>query len=469
MPIVATGSMPATILENGRAGDWSALLSLSGAAGATDVALTGEDAALFEASLGPGGQVTIAPVGALDREAFPAGADPLLDFGLSVRLDGVWQAVPGGWSIALLGLDDTAPSDLRFRNGGTVLENDIAAPIGDLLASDPDSDAANLEYRVLWPDSAFFEIVGTTLKLRDGVDLLRLGGTTREVMIAVSDGLNEAAFSLGVTVLNVTSEDDAVTPAPTPSTPTGGGTGGTGGTGTGSNSGTPTSIPTTGTGTTPSTTTPGTTTPGTTTGGTTGTAPTGTTGSTSPPGLPAGSTAANEAATTTVAADVIITSTGATTDVAEGGATDTFTVQLSRQPTATVTVAITVGADLNLARSTTANPGKTVSFAIAAADWARARSVIVSAANDSTYEGTENAWVQITTSSSDAAFSNLQGRGVNVTVYDNDPSPSPPPPPPPPPPGTPAGLALVQTSAATAVAERGAGDSFTIALACVFQ
>jgi hypothetical protein len=445
MPIVATGNMPATILENGRAGDWSARLNLSSTTGAaitaaTAVTLTGEDAALFEASLGPGGLVTITPVGALDREAFPAGADPLLDFSLSVKLDGVWQPAAGGWSVTLVGLDDTAPSDLRFRNGGTVLETDVGGMIGDLVATDPDSRAGALEYSVLWPDSAFFEIVGSTLKLRDGVDLLRLGGSTREVMIAVSDGLNEAAFSLAVSVLNVTSEDDgAVTPAPSGGTG-GSGTGGTGGTG---GSGTGATAPAGGTATSsPATTAP--------TGNATGNA-----------------TAANAttpATTTTVPADVVIIATGVGTAVAEGGATDTFTVQLSRMPTASVTVSINVGEDLNVARSAIATPGKSISFSIAPADWAKPRTVILSAANDSVHEGTENAWVQILTSSTDSSFANLQGRGVNAMVYDDDPSPVPPPPPPPPA-GTPPGLKLVQTSATTAVTERGSGDSFSIALA----
>ena len=457
MAITATGNMPATILENGRAGDWSATLALSSAATVSDVRLTGEDAALFQASLGAGNQVIITPAGLLDREAFPAGADPVLDFGLSVQVGGTWQPVSGGWSITLLGLDDTAPSDLRFSSGGVVLETDIGAEIGTLLATDPDSPAAQLQYRVLWPDEAFFEVVGTTLKLRQGVDLLRLGGTVRDVMIAVSDGLNEAAFSLGVTVLDVTTEDAGLASAPlagpTPATA----------------ATTPGITPAFATATSPATSsaitgaTVGTAsaTPASTAGtattatGTTTSSTTGTTG----PGV---TLVQAVVAPAQPDADVVVTFTGATTDVAEGGATDTFTIQLSRQPTAPVTVTLSVGEELNLARSTTGVPSKNLSFTIAVADWAKPRTVIVSAVDDAEYEGTHSARVVINTASSDASFSNLPGRGLDVTVYDNEVAPLPSPPPPAA--GTPPGLALVETSAVTAVAERGAGDSITVAL-----
>ncbi|MFN7001536.1 MAG: DUF4214 domain-containing protein, partial [Elioraea tepidiphila] len=89
----------------------------------------------------------------------------------------------------------------------------VGGIIGRLAAEDPDSPPEAITFRLGWPDEAWFEIVdGNLLKLREGVDLLREGGTIREVVVLVSDGINEAARIVGVQVLNVTDEDD--TPAP---------------------------------------------------------------------------------------------------------------------------------------------------------------------------------------------------------------------------------------------------------------
>ncbi|MBC9205954.1 DUF4214 domain-containing protein [Roseomonas aerophila] len=213
--VQASGTVPATILENNQPGDWSATLVLSGATGALDVALTGTFAALFTATLDKrSGVVTIVPALSLDREAFSSTTAPVFTFGLSVKLPGGWQDVGQTWSVSLQGVDDAPPRTLAFTSGGTVLETDIGAEIGMIQATDPDTSTVSLTYSVIWPDSAWFELVGRTLKLRDGVDLLREGGTTREVLIEVSDGKQSAAFALAVKVLNVTSEDDLPAPPP---------------------------------------------------------------------------------------------------------------------------------------------------------------------------------------------------------------------------------------------------------------
>jgi hypothetical protein len=218
--VQASGTVPATILENNEPGDWSATLALSDAAGALEVALTGTSAALFDATLNKAtGIVTIVPALSLDREAYSASTTPVFTFGLSVKLPSGWQQVPQTWSVSLQGVDDTPPRSLVFSSGGTVLETDIGAEIGMIQGSDVDTSSSLLTYSVVWPDSAWFELVGRTLKLREGVDLLREGGTTREVLIEVSDGKQSAAFALAVKVLNVTSEDDLPAPPPVVSPP----------------------------------------------------------------------------------------------------------------------------------------------------------------------------------------------------------------------------------------------------------
>jgi hypothetical protein len=213
--LLAMGAVPGTILENNRAGDWVVSLTLSGASGALDVALTGPGAAWFSARLDAAlGRVTITPAMALDREAFAPGADPVLTFGLSVRFASGWKDTGQQWSVALAGIDDTPPQTLGFSSGGVVLENDVGAEIGMLQATDPDTDPALLSYEVVWPDAAWFEVVGRTLKLRQGVDLLTRGGTSIPVTLEVSDGRQSAAFTVSVAVLNVTKEDDQPAPPP---------------------------------------------------------------------------------------------------------------------------------------------------------------------------------------------------------------------------------------------------------------
>jgi len=176
--ITAAGDVPATILENTPINAWAALLTLQGSlTGLREVALTGADANRFRAVLLPGQQVRITPAMVFDREAFGA-TDPVFTFSLSLRFDSGWVAVEGEWSVTLLDVDDTPPGDLRFASGGSVRETEVGGVIGVLEASDPDSPAGNITFSLGWPEEAWFEIVdGNVLKLRDGVDLLREGGT----------------------------------------------------------------------------------------------------------------------------------------------------------------------------------------------------------------------------------------------------------------------------------------------------
>lgn len=213
-----SGQVPGTILENSGAGDWSARLTLSDsgglATGVLAVALTGAAAGAFTATLDATGQtVTITPARLLDREAWAAGADPVLAFGLRVQTAAGWQDLGSGWAVTLLGVDDTPPSGLAFSSGGSVLETDAGGIVGSLTASDPDTAAAQLTFTVAPQDDWRFEVVdGNVLKLRDGYDLLRSGGTTLPVAVIVSDGHQDVAMTVDVAVLNVTSEDD--TPVP---------------------------------------------------------------------------------------------------------------------------------------------------------------------------------------------------------------------------------------------------------------
>ncbi|WP_270933767.1 right-handed parallel beta-helix repeat-containing protein [Falsiroseomonas oryzae] len=112
-------------------------------------------------------------------------------------------------------------------------------------------------------------------------------------------------------------------------------------------------------------------------------------------------------------AGLVITESGGSTAVTEGGATDTLTVALATQPTANVTVTIAGDADVAGAATLTFTPQ----------NWNVAQSVVVAAVNDTLQEAAEAARLTIRSSSTDAAYAGLQDRVVNVAVTDNDSAP----------------------------------------------
>ncbi len=91
-------------------------------------------------------------------------------------------------------MDDTPPGNLRSSSGGAVLETDVGGIIGTAGCRRSQQPTPRYHLRLGWPERRGFEIIdGRILKLRDGVDLLRRGRLTREVVVIVSDGSNEAA------------------------------------------------------------------------------------------------------------------------------------------------------------------------------------------------------------------------------------------------------------------------------------
>jgi hypothetical protein len=197
MSVSIGGAVPVSIYENAQRGDWVAYLTFPSEV--ASVGLNGPDAARFVTTFSSSRRLlTITPHQSFDAEQFAPGT--IFTFGLTAKIASIWAPLPVRYEVALLDVDDMPPQDLRFSAGGVVLATDVAAPVGVLVADDPDT-AGDLEYRVAWPDEAYFEIIGTELRLRPGVDLAGLGGTEREVMIEVSDGRNTSAFLLPVTIL----------------------------------------------------------------------------------------------------------------------------------------------------------------------------------------------------------------------------------------------------------------------------
>ncbi|MFN8528686.1 MAG: hypothetical protein U0670_08760 [Anaerolineae bacterium] len=121
----------------------------------------------------------------------------------------------------------------------------------------------------------------------------------------------------------------------------------------------------------------------------------------------------NPAATSIInddSAAITVTESGGSTDVTEGGATDTFTVVLTSQPTNDVTIALTgtqVTPDLTPLTFTTAN-------------WNQAQTVTVTAIDDAVAEGAHTGSVAFAVSSADAIYNGFALSPVNVNITDND-------------------------------------------------
>ncbi len=138
-------------------------------------------------------------------------------------------------------------------------------------------------------------------------------------------------------------------------------------------------------------------------------------------------------------AGVTVAHTGGNTSVTEGGATDTYTVVLTSEPTADVTVSVAANGEVSTApTSRTFTP----------ANWSTPQSVTVTATDDPDVEGAHMTTLMHTVTSADAKYSGASVNGLSISITDNDT----------------ASVAVVQSGGNTAVTEGGATDSFTVAL-----
>src|SRR5689334_5759994 len=201
--LLVSGVLPSSLAENSGAGDWCATLSLSGdLAGLTGVELIGRDALAFSATLLAGlSAVQITPGAPADYEALlAAGRAPSLDFSLRFTYDdGSVVDDPTPRSVTVLNQDDTPPSGLAFASGGTVVAGAIGAAIGTLVVTDLDTTGP-FTFSFPEEDAWRFEVVGSVLKLRDGISLGLDDMPRRPLIIEVSDGHHSAAFTLDIRV-----------------------------------------------------------------------------------------------------------------------------------------------------------------------------------------------------------------------------------------------------------------------------
>lgn len=120
-------------------------------------------------------------------------------------------------------------------------------------------------------------------------------------------------------------------------------------------------------------------------------------------------------------AGVTITPSDSSTHVAEGGATDSYTIRLGSMPTADVMLTITAGPRLDLG----AGPGGAITLTFTAADWDTPQTVYLGAVDDDEYQGLQSVTIMHSAASADAGYNGTIAAGLTVTVADNE---APPPP-----------------------------------------
>ena len=141
-----------------------------------------------------------------------------------------------------------------------------------------------------------------------------------------------------------------------------------------------------------------------------------------------------------------LTLSASTLTVTEGS-TNSFTVRLGSQPTASVTVTLSGDGDVTVADSDTNMPGTQNTLTFTTTTWNTAQTVTVAAAEDADTTD-DTATVTLDPSSTDTVYNGLANATVTVTVTDND-TPT-------------AGLTL---SASTLTVTEGSTNTFTVRLA----
>jgi predicted extracellular nuclease len=108
---------------------------------------------------------------------------------------------------------------------------------------------------------------------------------------------------------------------------------------------------------------------------------------------------------------VLIVESATSTTVAEGGATDTYTVALNSRPSADVTVTINTGSQL------TTSPAV---LTFTPTSYSTAQTVTVAAVDDNLVEGVHTAQITHSTTSPDLAYNGIATNPVSVMITDND-------------------------------------------------
>ena len=138
-----------------------------------------------------------------------------------------------------------------------------------------------------------------------------------------------------------------------------------------------------------------------------------------------------------------VTQTSGNTAINEAGLTDTYSLVLSKEPDADVTVDITPDAQVKIDGSAVMQ-----TFTFTPADWSIPQNITVSAVNDSVAEGVHTSVLTHSVNSLDSNYNGISVDTISVTITDNDT----------------AALILTHTGGTGAVGEAGLTDSYSIQL-----
>ena len=201
--ITVSGTLPSIIVENTTATGWAGSLALSGISTPIGgIQVIGTGGGFFRASYDALRQLALlSPAARVDYEMFRAlGLTPELTFQLQFDLtDGTSYLAPTLYRITVRNVDDTPPSGLAFSSGGSVAAGDIGAVIGTLRVTDVETTGP-FYFSFADSDAWKYEVVGTTLKLKEGISLGLDDVGNMALPVMVSDGTMSAAFNLNVTV-----------------------------------------------------------------------------------------------------------------------------------------------------------------------------------------------------------------------------------------------------------------------------
>ncbi len=133
----------------------------------------------------------------------------------------------------------------------------------------------------------------------------------------------------------------------------------------------------------------------------------GTNGTSSVSGIPADVTITDDDSP-----GIVITQSNGSSDVTEGGATDSLTAALLSQPTSDVTIAITV--------DTQVNASGVLPLVFTSANWNTPQTVTLTAVDDSFAEGAHTGSITFAVTSADTVYNGTAIPPVSVNITDND-------------------------------------------------
>ncbi len=143
-------------------------------------------------------------------------------------------------------------------------------------------------------------------------------------------------------------------------------------------------------------------------------------------------------------AGVTVTQTGGNTNIAEGGAGDSYTIALTSEPTANVVITVTPDAQSDIG-SGASNP---INLTFTSGNWNIAQTINVGAVDDAVVEGAHSSTITHSVASADLNYNALPIANITAGIIDNDL----------------AGVTLIESGGATNVTEFGATDTYTLVL-----